>query len=86
LALLRHYVLSLRKRFGGESAPLAWVRRSLANHVTLDVLQVYADAASALTSLHAPIMAALLGRPSIRIRTSRGIGATGIFKGLDDVF
>jgi hypothetical protein len=26
-------VLSLRKRFGGESAPLAWVRRSLVNHV-----------------------------------------------------
>jgi hypothetical protein len=32
--LLRHYVLSLRKRFGGESAPLAWVRRSLVNHVS----------------------------------------------------
>jgi hypothetical protein len=27
--------LSLRKRFGGESAPLAWVRRSLVNHVSV---------------------------------------------------
>jgi hypothetical protein len=35
LALLRHYVLSLRKRFGGEIAPLAWMRRSLVNHVTV---------------------------------------------------
>jgi hypothetical protein len=30
-------VLSLRKRFGGESAPLAWVRRSLVNHVNYNL-------------------------------------------------
>jgi hypothetical protein len=31
--LLCHYVLSLRRRFGGESAPLDGVRRSMVKHV-----------------------------------------------------
>jgi hypothetical protein len=37
-ALLCHFVLSSRSRFGGASAALAWVRRSLGKHVTLSYL------------------------------------------------